>query len=173
MIRSCEPPRALKGLAVTEEVKRKSYMDKFNLLNKTELELFNRIQEATPALLVFSQVSMSQVFFFHPRARDTFSKLGEVGRKSIDFLLCRRDDTSIVAAIELNGPTHERPAQQVSDVKKRAALEEAGIPLMIYTPDQLPDVDTIRRTIAPLIVERLKYEAEKRERMHKKPPKTS
>lgn len=155
---------------MTTEKERKRYLDKFWLMNKTELELFNRLQEAMPALLVFSQVSMSQVFHFNPRARDTYSKLGEVGRKSIDFLICRRHDTSIVAAIELNGPTHEREKQKVSDEKKRAALEEAGIPLMVYTPDELPDVQTIRRTMAPLIVDRHSYEAEKLERLQKKTP---
>ena len=155
---------------MTNEKKTK-YLDKFQLLNKTELELFNRLCEAVPALIVFAQVSMSQVFFLHPRQKDTFAKLGEIGRKSIDFLLCRRDDTSIVAAVELNGPTHEKPEQAESDTKKRAALEEAGIPLMIYTPDALPDVATIRKTMAPLIVDRRKYEAEKQERIQKKAPK--
>jgi very-short-patch-repair endonuclease len=151
--------------------KKTKYLDKFQLLNKSELELFNRLEEAMPKLIVFAQVSMSQVFYLHPRQRDTFSKLGEIGRKSIDFLLCRRDDTSIVAAIELNGPKHEEPEQIESDKKKRAALKEAGIPLMIYTPDALPDIATIRKTMAPLIVDRRKYEEEKLERIQKKAPK--
>ena len=146
------------------------YLDKFQLLNKSELELFNRLKEATPALNVFVQVSMSQVFFMFPNRKDTFSKLGEIGRKSIDFLLCR-EDTSIVAAIELNGPKHEAPRQAESDAKKRAALEEAGIPLMIYTPDNLPDVQTIRQTLAPLIVERHVYEEKRRGEVQKKAPK--
>jgi hypothetical protein len=114
------------------------YLDKFQLLNKSELELFNRLEEAVPKLIVFAQVSMSQVFYLNPKRRDTFSKLGEIGRKSIDFVLCRRDDTSIVAAIELNGPKHDEPGQAESDQKKRAALEDAGIPLMIYMPNNLP-----------------------------------
>lgn len=154
----------------TQEKEKRRYFDKFRLMNKAELELFNRLQEAMPALLVFSQVSMSQVFHFNRwDNRGTFSKLGEIGRKSIDFLICRRDDTSIVAAIELNGPTHDEEKQKISDAKKRQALEEAGIPLMVYTPDNLPDVATIRRTMAPLIVERRSYEEAKRARLQKKP----
>jgi hypothetical protein len=150
------------------EAKKSKYLDKFQLLNKSEFELYQRIQEAAPKLICFCQVSMSQVFFFFPGRKDTFTKLGEIGRKSIDFLLCRQDDTSIVAAIELNGPRHGEADQKISDEKKKAALEEAGIPLLVFTPNPLPDVKTIRDALAPMMVERRKYEAEKKERIQKK-----
>lgn len=148
---------------------RPQYRDKFQLLNKSEQVLYTRLAEAVPAMLVFSQVSMSQVFHINGRTKDGYRQLGEVGRKSIDFLLCRPDDTSIVLAIELNGPTHETERQKASDEKKQLALEQAGIPLLILTPDELPDVATLRKVIAPHIVERKRYEAERNERIQSAP----
>lgn len=143
---------------------RPQYMDKFALLNKCEQDLLNRLDEAMPALRVFCQVSMSQLFHIGYR-RGGYRQLGEIGRKSVDFLVVRRSDTSIVVAIELNGPTHEREKQKASDEKKRAALEEAGIPLLVFYPDALPSVPELREAIAPFIAKRRRYEAERNERL--------
>lgn len=150
------------------EVRKPKYMDKFHLLNKAETELFNLIRQAAPSLYVFVQVSMSQIFYMSNRQK-AFTQVREIGRKSIDFLLCR-EDMSIVVAIELNGPKHETEKQKISDEKKRATLEEAGIPLLILKPDAMPDVKTLGAMIAPLVVERKRYEKEKQERIHKRTP---
>lgn len=150
------------------EYKRSQYRDKFQLLNKTEQLLFGRLREAAPALLVFSQVSMSQLFYITNYRKNGFLQIGEIGRKSVDFLLCR-EDTSIVLAIELNGPTHEREDQRARDEKKQTALEEAGIPLAIFTPDNIPDIAALRKILAPHIVERRKYEQERNKRIQKTP----
>ena len=140
------------------------YRDKFRLLNNTEMALYLRLVEAVPAMLIFSQVSMSQIF--HIRG---FTQLNEVGKKSVDFLICRRSDSSIVAALEFNGPTHMGEKQKLSDEKKRAALEEAGIPLLVITEVPLPNVTTLRRMLAPHIIERKKYETERDKRLKRRP----
>lgn len=152
-------------MEATEEREKPKYLDKFHLLNKYEQTLYFRLVEAMPALIVLSQVSLSQVF--HIKGKGGYLQVNEIGKKSLDFLICRQD-FSIVVAIELNGPTHEKEVQKKRDEKKRMALEEAGIPLMVYYPDELPEVAEIRRTIAPLIVERREYESEKQERIAQK-----
>ena len=61
--------RAFSAL-VKNDVSAKSdiaYRDKFRLLNNTELALYRRLTEAVPAMLVFSQVSMSQLFHIKGR----------------------------------------------------------------------------------------------------------
>lgn len=151
------------------ESRQTKYRDKFRLMSKAEHTLYRRLVEAVPALIVFSQVSMSQVFHINGRTKEGYRQLGEVGRKSIDFLLCRPDDTSIILAIELNGPTHDTERQKASDDKKQSALEQAGIPLLILTPDKIPDVASLRKAIAPHIVERKRYEAERNERVQSTP----
>lgn len=158
---------AWKGSSPKTEDKRTKYRDKFQLLNGAEIALYNKLVEAVPALLVFSQVSMSQVFHIKGNTNSGYRQLGEIGRKSIDFLLCRKDDTSIVLAIELNGRYHEREKQKASDEKKRAALEDAGIPLLVLKPSEVPDVAGLRKLIAPHIVGRKKYEAERDEKLQR------
>lgn len=139
------------------------YQDKFRLLNKSEQELFEALKSATPAYHVFSQVSMSQIFHMNDawkyRAKTIY--LNRIARKSIDFLLCR-ENFSIVIAIELNGPTHEREDRKKADETKAKALDEAGIPLLTYEPGKIPDPKTLGREIALAVAERRKAEEAKR-----------
>lgn len=136
------------------------YRDKFNLLNKVELRIYLGLREAAPAYIVFSQVSMSQLFYIPPR--DVFKQIGQIGRKSIDFVLCRQD-SSIVMAIEVNGPKHEYQKQKESDDVKRMALTQAGIPLLVLYPDQGLDVKSLRALLAPHVAVRKTYEAAKKD----------
>lgn len=147
--------------AKAETAAKSQYRDKFNLLNKSEQLVYWRLVEAMPNLVVLSQVSMSQLFFME--GKNLYQQMGEVGRKSIDFLVCRKD-FSIVAAIELNGPTHATAKQQKSDETKRRTLEEAGIPLITLYPQDVPAVEEMRKKIAPFIVARSQYEAARNER---------
>lgn len=148
--------------------KRSQYQKKFTLLNKSELVLFGRLREAAPELLTLTQVSMSQLFFIGNFRKDGYRQIGEIGRKSIDFLICR-PDTSIVLAIELNGPTHNYRKQLASDEKKRAALEEAGIPLIVIPANKIPDVMELKNLIAPHIVERKMVRADRDASVQKEP----
>lgn len=129
------------------------YQAKKTLMNKSELTLYQRLAEAAPSMTVFCQVSMSQIFEIDRRTKDGFKKLGEVGMKSIDFMICR-SDTSIIAAIELDGPDHKKSRQKASDNKKDMALNQAGIPLIRIKTDSIPDVASLRQLIAPHIVAR-------------------
>lgn len=154
------------GSKKTSKEKRSQYQSKFKLLNGSEQILHSRLREAAPALLIFAQVSMSQLFYIGNFRKDGYRQIGEIGRKSVDFLICR-EDTSIMLAIELNGPTHMSEKQKASDAKKRQALEEAGIPLIIITPDAIPDVIELRKILAPHILERKKFEADRNTRIQK------
>ena len=142
---------------------KRRYKDKFHLMNKTETELMNRLLLAVPAYNVFPQVSMSQFFHMESEDLDTKRKLIEIGKKNVDFVLCRKNDSSIVMAVEFNGPFHNDPIRQASDRTKRKALEEAGIPLLVYT--SIPDKETLKTDIVHLVRERLKNEQERNQRI--------
>lgn len=117
------------------------YKRKNHLLYKDERKLFALLKIAFPEKLIFSEVSMSQMFW-----RLNYYQLNKIGKKSIDFVICE-EDTSIIAAIELNGPHHEQQKQIERDIIKKEALEEAGIPLLVYYPDKLPSIEKIIRDV--------------------------
>lgn len=159
------------AVAALKQGKRKSELSfkaKRRLLNQGEQALFERLREAVgeDRFMVLAQVSLSQLFEISRKEPNFYQRLNAVARKSVDFVVCRREDSAIVAVIELNGPTHQSAIQSKSDKTKREALESAGIPMLIYTPDKLPEVTALRKDFAPLVV-RQKSEEEKRSRLQK------
>lgn len=136
------------------------FSDKFHLLNKPELDLYNMLCAAAPNYIVFAQVSMSQIF--HNLDEE---KLFAIGKKSIDFMLCRKDDTSMVLAIELNGIHHQNEAQKTSDEIKKTALESAGIPLLPIDAKNIPAPKELSRLLAENVIDRKKNEVAKQERI--------
>lgn len=149
----------------TKKSRRGKYRDKFLLFNDTEATLYHELVAALPQLVVFSQVSVSQML--HIRGWDANAQLNEIGRKSVDFLVCRKegDNFAIVAAIELNGAVHELEERKRADEVKRAALEEAGIPLIVYETSDMPYIKTIRHDVARAMVARKRYEQERNARL--------
>lgn len=141
--------------------RRWKYNDKRQLFNGTEATLYHQLVAALPQLVVFSQVSVSQMLDIKGWYKN--SQLNKIGRKSVDFLICRRegDNFSMVAAIELNGAVHEQEERKRSDAVKREALEEAGIPLIVYETRNMPSDETIRLDVARAMVNRDLYEQER------------
>ena len=148
------------------KTKRTTYRDKFKLLNNGEKQLYFLMCNGMPKFIVLAQVSMSQIF--HIKESEKYKQIGEIGRKSVDFLICRKD-FSIVAAIELNSKYHDNWKQRMSDETKKRTLEEAGIPLLIYRQGELPTIESLRKDVAHAIVKRREYEEKRDQRLQRTP----
>jgi uncharacterized protein DUF2726 len=116
------------------------------LLTAPEQVLFRRLVEALPNHRVLTQVQLLQTVRFKRRSRD-WRILNRISQLSIDFLVVT-PETAIVAAIELNDATHIDRQRRDADARKAHALKSAGIPLLIWSVREMPDVSTIRATIA-------------------------
>ena len=136
-----------------EPTKRKPY----RLLNDSEQELYQRLCEAMPNMRVFAQVGVSQLAL--ARGRHEAQRLNRMAGRGVDFVVCDHD-FSIVAAIELVWPTAVPDGDNAEDVK-RVALQSLGIPLIVFSPNKLPDVNGIGRAIADAILRRKHLENER------------
>jgi hypothetical protein len=65
---------------------------------------------------------------------------------STDFVVCKKD-ASVVAAIELDDPTHKRADRQVADAKKSKALADAKVRLIRWEAKSLPSCEQIRDSL--------------------------
>ena len=93
------------------------------------------------------------------RGRHEAQRLNRMAGRGVDFVVCDHD-FSIVAAIELVWPTAVPDGDNAEDVK-RVALQSLGIPLIVFSPNKLPDVDGIGRAIADAILRRKHLENER------------
>lgn len=115
------------------------------LLSAPEQALYRRLLEALPNHRVLAQVQLLQTVRFKRGSRDA-SILNRISQLSIDFLVVG-PETAIVAAIELNDATHDDAQRRAADARKAHALKSAGIPLLIWSVREMPDVPTIRAAI--------------------------
>jgi hypothetical protein len=137
------------------------YRDRFRILDKWETQLYDQLIDAAPDLIVFAQVSLPQMLYI----KGAYAKvqMQQIGYMSVDFLVCKRNnnDISMIAAIELNGASHDRKDRQKADSIKAKALQEAGIPLIVYDVGNIPNTETIKRHINAALIARKQYEAER------------
>lgn len=73
-----------------------------------------------------------------------------VVQKHVDFVLCRPDDLSIVAAIELDDGSHERAGRQERDLFVDAACRAAGLPLLRFPVKASYTAAEVRAALAVL-----------------------
>lgn len=132
----------------------------YRLLNNSEQTLYFRLQEAMPNMIVFAQVGVAQLALL--RGRQDAERLRSMAGRGVDFVVCNKD-FAIVAAIELCWPQPQPVAghQMGSEEYKRQALEQLGIPLIVFRPNKLPDADTISREIALAVLKRKQLEADR------------
>ena len=99
-----------------------------------------------PECIVLAQVQLSRVlgvkkgFNFHEWNN-------RINHMSLDFLVCLKDST-IVAAVELDDKTHEKTSRIDADNKKERALTAAGVALIRWQVNALPDETAIRQAFA-------------------------
>ena len=122
------------------------------LLNDREQVVFNRLTEAFPDWIVLAQVALSQIVIVKS-GKENGPYRNKIYKKVIDFVLCR-PDTSIVAAFELDGISHDNPARSKSDVDKEKALTGAGIKLIRINTKALPNGDQLRAMLGSEISNR-------------------
>ncbi len=110
------------------------------LLSNVELRLHAILVEAMPALLVFPHIRFSQ----HQGVNE--HETG--GSSDIDFLICRAADSSIVAAVQLSGSSRRRSEKQT------ISFEATDIPLVVVNAENMPDIVSLRKMIAPHVLGR-------------------
>jgi very-short-patch-repair endonuclease len=116
-----------------------------NVMSPVEQKLYHRLRRALPNRVVLAQVGLSRVI----ETKDwQYAARNAISPMSLDFVICG-PDSSVIAAIELDDSSHNRKKNMENDAKKNAALESAGIRLIRWHVKNMPDVETIKKTIEP------------------------
>lgn len=118
---------------------------KKTLLSPVEQIVFNRLTEAFPDWIVLAQVALSQMVVVL-RTEQKSAVRNRIDKKVVDFVICR-PDTSVVAAIELDGASHQAASRSKSDDTKSRVLEAAGIPLIRINTKDLPSGQKLREYV--------------------------
>ena len=120
------------------------------IMTPTEIIFFNKLQQALPELLIFGQVQLSRIIRPNPNANQQFW-FNHICRMSIDYVLVAPDKKTVLAAIELDDWTHNSARRQQQDNKKDKALSCAGIPILRFHGEAMPNVAQLRQQILQTI----------------------
>jgi hypothetical protein len=115
-------------------------------LSQPEQVLYHRLVKALPECVVLAQVQLSRLL----DVKKGVSPVGwknRISQKSVDFVVCLKDST-VVAVVELDDATHNRPVRQTADATKNKALESAGLTIVRWNVKSLPDEAEIRTRFA-------------------------
>lgn len=124
------------------------------VMSPYELTLYERLKTALPECEIFPQTPLAS-FIRIDRQRagsgfysNSYRWQNRIGQQRVDFLVCRRQDMSILSAIELDDPSHEKDEARRRDEKKEKSLQDANIPLIRWRVEAMPDAPEIRREFA-------------------------
>jgi very-short-patch-repair endonuclease len=116
-------------------------------LSQPEQILYFRLIEALPEHIILAQVQLSR-FLGVKKGHNYRSWSNRINRMSADFVVCNKD-SSIVAVIELDDATHQKPDRQAADAKKDKALGAAEINIFRWQTKSIPDVSAIKSALLP------------------------
>jgi|GEM_PF-3149896 len=116
--------------------------EKRSLLTETEQRFYKILKEAIPNHPIYIQVPLSQMMRVK-NGYDRHNWNNRVNRMSVDFVVCDHQ-THIIAAIELDDPSHDNEKRQADDAKKDKALSSAGIKVIRYRVENMPNPSKIR-----------------------------
>lgn len=111
-------------------------------LSRPEQILYFRLCKALPQHIVLAQVALSRMLGVN-KGSNFGQWFNRINRMSADFVLCSKDST-IVAVIELDDASHRKANRAAADAKKDKALRSAGIRIMRWQMNSIPDETEIK-----------------------------
>ncbi|MEC7121324.1 MAG: DUF2726 domain-containing protein [Pseudomonadota bacterium] len=115
-------------------------------MTDSEVRFFALLQEAMPDHLIFAQVQLSRLITCND-PQETAFWFNRICRMSADYVLVDRDAQTVIAVIELDDWTHEKPERKRADQKKTKAIESAGLPLIRFDGRRMPNAQQVRHEV--------------------------
>lgn len=115
-------------------------------MTNSEVRFFALLQEAMPEHFIFAQVQLSRLIQCTD-SQDAAFWFNRICRMSADYVLVDRDAQTVIAVIELDDWTHDKPERRRADQKKTKAIESAGLPLIRFDGRRMPNATQLRHEI--------------------------
>lgn len=110
------------------------FSPRFHFFTKSELHFSKVLAKLVyKKFIVLSKVKLQDAIYHPPvwnLKKEQRAWISKCDRKHIDFLLCDRESTRPLVAIELDGDSHNSDRQKKVDADKSAILKAAQLPLI-------------------------------------------
>jgi very-short-patch-repair endonuclease len=116
------------------------------LLNFSEKRFYDVLRRAAEGLPVLAKVRLADLVEADERHLRRKSNFDHVKAKHIDFVICDRALSPLVA-VELDGPSHQRPDRRARDRDVDRILEIAELPILRVAVRRIYDEQEIAAQI--------------------------
>jgi len=119
------------------------------LLTPAEKEFFVVLLEAvSDSYLVFAKVRLSDIVSV-PKMENKqyYHFFNKIQSKHVDFLLCDKETTKPILAIELDDSSHEKPRRRSRDSLVNAIFESASLPILHIPTAQSYEIEMLSAEI--------------------------
>jgi very-short-patch-repair endonuclease len=107
------------------------YNAKKFLLTPSEHQFYDALGQAVGKdYRIFAQVHLPTIVDHKVVGQNWKAAFSHINGKSVDFVLCDKDNISPLLAIELDDKSHERPDRIERDTEVERVLKQAGVPLL-------------------------------------------
>lgn len=135
------------------------YEKREQLLTAAEVRFLRVLEEVCEdQFRIFAQVRLADVLNvcdgLAPQTQRTAQY--QINGKHVDYVLCHPKSLAIVAAVELDDSSHQRPDRQQRDHFLNEACRLAGLPLLRVPVQARYDADDIREVLQDLLKSRRK-----------------
>lgn len=94
--------------------------------------------------MILAQVDIKRIV--RTKRNKSHQHFNRVAQLSLDYVICRRD-FSVVAAIELDDPSHDRQRQKTRDEEKDAVMKATGVRLIRFDVRRYPSEFEVRKQV--------------------------
>lgn len=122
------------------------------IMTDTEVIFFHKLKNALPEYHIFVQVQLSRIIAAD--SEDTSERsfwFNRICRQSVDYVVVAHDAQTTLVAIELDDWTHNSASRQKADDKKDKALASAGITIVRFHAERMPNADILRYELMQII----------------------
>lgn len=122
--------------------------EKSNLLAKSEKDFFKALEIAIlNKYHIFPQVGLSRIIDVPQETYNRQEHLHQILPRSVDYVICDRENFATLLVIELDGESHNTKNQQDKDNFKDKALNKAGINLLRVIAQKTYNTGQLRETL--------------------------
>ncbi|MFJ2994569.1 DUF2726 domain-containing protein [Pandoraea sp. NPDC087047] len=113
-------------------------------LTTTEQAFFRLLENSLPGYVILAQVDFKRIV--RTKRGKSHLHFNRVAQLSLDYVICRRD-FSVVAAVELDDPSHDRQRQKTRDEKKNAVMKAIDVRLVRFDVRRYPSEIDVRKQL--------------------------
>jgi hypothetical protein len=119
------------------------------LLSRPEQILYGRLVRAFPGHIILAHVALSRLVVVGRTEIGDGQTTHRFRHLVADFVVCR-SDFSAVAVVELGGGLRPRDAQLERDRRKDQLLRAAGVKVIRFAADDIPNESALKALVAAL-----------------------